>query len=115
LQNVQVESREDKMTDLSQTAVVGNSWIRTNKIGVDNPINGTPEITYQVERAYNFPDGVITKSLPEIKRVFDSSKVVAVRNPQTGELTGGTITLGEIYALIYSAFWQDAVEEGYDG
>jgi len=103
------------MTDISQTAIVGSSWVRTNKIVVDNPHNGTPEITYQVERAYNFADGVITKPLPEINRVFDPSRVVPIRNPADGELTGGTITLGEVYALIYSAFWQDAVQEGYDG
>lgn len=103
------------MADLSETAVVGNSWVRTNQIVVDNPQGGVPEITYHVERAYNFPDGVITKALPEIKRVFDPTKVVSIRNPLTGELTGGTITLGEVYALIYSAFYQDAIEEGYNG
>lgn len=101
------------MTDLSQTAVVGNSWVRTNQIVVDNPHDGIPEITYQVERAYNFADGVITKPLPEIKRVFDPSKTIEIRNPLDGALTGGTITLGEVYALIYSAFIHDAIEEGY--
>ena len=100
------------MADLSQTAVVGKSWIRTNQIIIDNPNGKIPTITYKVERCYQFGDEVITKPMPDIVSVFDPDKIINVRDPRTSELVGTKLSMGEVYALIYSAFWDDAVEKG---
>ena len=44
----------------------------------------------------------------DVLKEFDPADVVVLRNPETGDLTGETITMGEVYAILASAYWQFA-------
>jgi len=98
------------MPNYNETAVTGESYQRTNRIIIDNPYQAAPRIIFEEERIINLGDEVVKKPVTALQVAFDETEVINVMNPLTNELTGTTITMGEIYALIYSVYWQKAQE-----
>jgi len=97
---------------LTEVESTGKTWLRSNKITISNELDKIPSITWEIEKAIEIAGETVTKALPAITVIFDQKTSVPIRNPLTGELTGQSMTKGEIYALIYSAFWVDAVAAG---
>jgi preprotein translocase subunit Sec63 len=100
------------MTVLTEETATGKTWIRTNKITIFNELDSDPYILWGIEKVIDIGGETIKKHLADLTVGFNPDQIVNIRNPETGELTGGMTTKGAIYALIYSAFWQDAIEWG---
>lgn len=98
------------MSDYQQSDVIGTRWIRANRINIDNPLNGEPTITFAEEEVIDVGDTVVTNLVSSITIPFAAEDVIPIRNPATWELTGNTITGGEIYAILASAYWKAALE-----
>jgi len=54
------------------------------------------------------PDREVVLNVDSCSATFDPQGVIDVRNPETGELTGATVTQAELYAIVYSLYIQTA-------
>jgi hypothetical protein len=106
------------MADYQENTIPGTitSWRRCNAIAIQNPYSNDPtsiNVQFNEEVIKVLPDGEVIKSTPDkgnITKEFDPSIVIAMRNPETWELTGESVPMGEIMAMIGSAYWQFALE-----
>lgn len=99
------------MADYKESTVTGTRWTRCRQIRIDNPHSsqGIPGVQFVEEDAIDLGGdvGVVvtpSKLRPIYSIQFDPVDVVDVYNPVTGEKTAQTITMGEIYTLIFSAY-----------
>ena len=92
-----------------QTEIAGSEYVRCPQITIENPLAGQALIQFREERVAVLPDRNIITPEGLIVVPFDPTATIALRNPMTDELTGTTITHGEIYAILYSAYIQTAL------
>lgn len=93
------------MADYNETTVTGSAWQRCCQVVVDNRRGVTPSIRFDEERLTALSDGdTVRRALGALTVPYDATAVVELRDPNTGETTGETITHAEIYAILYSAY-----------
>jgi hypothetical protein len=93
------------MSNYNEQAVTGTEWTRCKRVVIDNPLAQPPEIRFDEEVALTTSGGATMKTAIGYLNVpFDPDAVIDIYNPATGEPTGQTITQGEMYALVYSAY-----------
>lgn len=109
------------MADYKEQSIPGTltSFQRCHQITIQNPYNdlASANVRFDEEIIKTLPDGEILKSAPPnggITKEFDPNAVIALRNPVTWELTGQTITVGDIYTALLSAYYQFAVARDAD-
>jgi hypothetical protein len=100
------------MPKYNETAVVGESWIRSNKIVCSNDYGLPPTIYYQEEELFNFSDGRVVKSLyntmsPAMETFTpdNANTSFALMNPETELPTGETATYRDLYVLMHSLYF----------
>ena len=106
------------MTDYNEQSIPGTltRYQRCHTITIQNPHGpdlSAKNVRFDEEIIKTLPDGEVIKSAPEkggITKEFNPATVIELRNPATWELTGDTVTMGEIYAILASAYWQFALE-----
>lgn len=101
------------MADYKQSEIAGTRWTRCNRISILNPHSsqGAPSVVFDEEDAIAIGSSIVTLpcSLAPIPFVnFNPSEVIDIYDPMTGEKTANTITMGEIYALMFSAYMTKA-------
>lgn len=90
---------------LNHMPIAGESYRRCNQVVIDNPLSGPPSISFGQETIIGTGSGQVAHiPLQPINMDFDANNVITIINPETGEPTGGTIAIAEVYALIYSAY-----------
>jgi len=96
--------------DYRQSQVAGQKWRRSMHGEFANPFNGVPWIRFDWEDRVLLSDGAtIATPAGSTLRCFDSpASVLALRDPQTGALTGQTITHGVLYAILWSLAMESA-------
>lgn len=98
-------------TEYKETAISGSKYKRCNNINIANPKGKPPFIYFTEEDIINIGDEIITKSSGNFGfEANDPTKTIDLMNPMTYEKTGSTITIGEIYAIIFSVYWHLARE-----
>ena len=109
------------MANYKETDLAGVSWVRCRAVTIINPIEGTidpsipnapsvPTAYFQEEKVISI-DGVRTLiDSGSCFKKFNSTEVINLRNPDTGELTGGTSSHAELYSILYSLYLQTAIE-----
>jgi hypothetical protein len=106
------------MANYQEQSIPGTmtQFTRCHTITIQNPHEGgisAKNIRFEEEVVKTLPDGEVLKSAPEnggITKEFDPTAVIELRNPETWELTGETVTMGEVYTILASAYWQSALE-----
>lgn len=103
------------MADYQEQTISGamTQYTRCPSITMQNPRGdlSAANVRFDEEVVKTLPDGeVITSSGPGITVPFKPDDVIALRDPATWALTGATITAGELYALLASAYWHYATE-----
>jgi hypothetical protein len=106
------------MADYNATIIPGTitTWQRCHAINIQYPYgadNSSINVRFEEEVVKILPGGEVLKSAPAnggITKEYDPDLVIQIRNPATWELTGQTVTMGEILALLGSAYWQFALE-----
>lgn len=99
------------MPDYNESQVAGHVWQRAHQIVIDNVRGTPPTIRFDEERVVAFEDGTeIRNPLGSLVVPFDPAKQVPLLNPLTGEPTSTSISHGEVYAIIYSAYIAAASE-----
>lgn len=93
------------MPDYNETTVNGNAWQRCKQVVIENRRGVTPMMRFDEERVTALSDGDVNhRDLGALSVPFDPQAVVELRDPETSELTGETITHAEIYAILYSTY-----------
>lgn len=93
------------MSNYNEQSVTGTEWTRCKRIVIDNPLAAQPAIRFDEEAALTTSVNTTMKNaLGYLTVQFDPTSVIDLYDPITGEATGQTVTQGEIYALVYSAY-----------
>lgn len=99
------------MANYNETAGTGTMWTRCYKIVIENPYIGLQKVAqFFDEDVVVINNRIIQKQSRLIQKTFDSSSTIQLRDPQTGQLTGETITHQELYNILYSLYIQSAME-----
>lgn len=80
---------------------------RVRKVIIDRELYQPSKITYKLHEVTEV-NGVLTaeKDLTDlVVEQLDYSTQIPVRNPDTGEVTGRTVTIGEAAAIVFSLGW----------
>lgn len=99
------------MADYKETEVVGNSFSRCRQIEINNPYLTTPSVIFTEERITNLADRIL-RDQPDapIKTAYDPTALIAIYDPVTLLPTGATVTMQEIYGLMFSAYFHFATK-----
>lgn len=98
------------MADYKESTITGKSWQRCYRVVINNPYNEQKTIAFLEEELVQIGGKTVTTLLPSLDEVFnDPSKVINIVDPQTNVPTGTTITYGEVYAILHSAYIQNAL------
>lgn len=98
------------MSDYQESSVVGTRWNRFNHIKIDNTFRSVPVVYLDEERVTILADGrALHEPVGTLQVPFAPNYPIALRNPSTGEVTGQTITLGDVYGIVYSLCIQEAM------
>ena len=98
-------------TDYREATVMGQSWQRCNQIVIENPHKGAPVVRFDEERVLALQTGRDVRTpAGSLALPFDPSKIIPLRDPATGELTGEVASYGMAYVLLYSAYLAAATE-----
>lgn len=89
-----------------ESAITGTQWSRCKEVNITNPLNAQPMITLAEEVVVQIPgiDNHFVTANFNFKTPFDPAINIQLRNPDTDELTGGTITQGQMYVFLYSLY-----------
>lgn len=96
------------MPDYKETNITGRQYQRCSGIFIDNPRGGAQTVSMQEEVVAIVGDKTFSKTAPGLSFAFDPDEIIELRDSETGELTGSTMTGREIYAAIYSIYIQRA-------
>lgn len=99
------------MANYNETSVAGSSWQRCHQVVIDNRFGVTPSIRFDEEQVTTLTGGAtVRRLLGSLTVPHDPTETVELRDPSTGEATGETITQGEAYAILYSAYLGAALD-----
>lgn len=95
------------------TAVSATRINRCYAVHIDNPYHKEPTITFAEEEVIVVEGGqsVLHNIGRQITVPADFARSIPLRNPQTTELTGTSVTGADLYVILYSLFWQLSDEE----
>lgn len=98
------------MANYKEQIATGTTWVRCKAVTIENPLNGAARATFQETRCTSV-SGVTSEQFAGLLGLeFKPDSTVALRDPQTGELTGQTSTHAQVYQLLYSIYMQAALE-----
>jgi hypothetical protein len=92
------------MASYQSTTISGEAWTRCPEITIHNPTDGQPLIAFREERVALIGGEKLITPLSRIVTAFDPAADIPLRDPETMEPTGGTVSHAEVYAILYSAY-----------
>jgi hypothetical protein len=106
--------------DYKQSNETGTSWQRCTSLVVLNPLAGDttllpgqpsiPTIFFSEEKIINLGGEIVKRPTGGCQKVFNSTDVIPLLNPETNEPLGPTATHQDLYVLLYSLYMQTALE-----
>lgn len=94
----------------SETPITGVSRKRAKQTIIDNFLDQPPYITYQEETVATINGEQRQETAGTVGGLVDPEGVIALRDLDTGELTGDTVPVSLIYAALYSDYLNRAFE-----
>lgn len=100
----------DKQPDYRQQTFTGSKWTRCLHLEANNPYGGQPSIRFDEEERVSLQDGqTLGKATGAISRPFtDPLAEFPLLDPTTGAPTGGNLTHGQVYAILWSLYMDSA-------
>lgn len=92
------------MPDYKQSDISGTTWQRCYQVVLDNPLGGVPTVRFDEQEVLSIDGREMRRPRGTLSLPYDPTRVIALRNPATGELTGESTTYAQAYELIYSAY-----------
>lgn len=98
------------MPNYKETTLTGSSFNRCRQIEITNPYEGLPAAIFTEERITLLSDRVL-RDQPDapIRADYIPGAVIAIYDPVTLLPTGATVTMQEVYDLLFSAYFHFAV------
>lgn len=87
-----------------EQAVSGSQWQRCNRVTIDNPYQGTPQITLHEEVITLAGDAVFHTFAGAISMPFDPTGTVDLLDPESGAPLGASMTQAQIYVALWSLY-----------
>lgn len=106
------------MPNYNETSVSGTRWTRCREIHIQNPhaSRGVPTVTFVEEEVINMGSDYMPLPkdhtvFPTINTImFDPAAVINVYDPVTCQPTGTTMSMGEVYVALFSAYMTEATK-----
>ncbi len=93
------------MPDYQESKVTGQAWQRCHQVVIENPRHGSKVVRFDEERILALDgDAEVRTPAGTLAVLFEPGAEIPLRDPTTGELTGNSISYGEAYMVIYSAY-----------
>lgn len=95
-----------------ESTLTGSTYWRADRVIIEHPVNGTPLVIYHEREMFVTEDGAFpTPRMPqEIVAAVDLAGSVALRDLQTGELTGESVPNALLYQALFSDYLNRALE-----
>jgi len=98
------------MPNYKEQTITGESWQRCQQVVVENHRGAAPSVRFDEERVVALAGGEESrKPLGSLVMSYDPNAAIELRDPETGDLTGQTVTQGEVYQILYSAYMNAAL------
>jgi hypothetical protein len=98
------------MSNYQEQEVTGVEWRRAKRVVINNPLNAPREVRFDEESVIHTGSGLTAHSAHGYLSVpFDPDAIIDIYNPETGLPTGQTITQGDAYGILFSAYMTAAV------
>lgn len=94
----------------NETPISGTTRKRAKQIIIDNFLDQPPYITYQEETVASINGEQRQETAGTVGGAIDPESSIALRDLDTGELTGETVPVGLIYQALYSDYLNRAFE-----
>lgn len=98
------------MADYKETNVSGKSWQRAQLVIISNHLGQVPTVTYHEEEYLVFETGTIQRPTTQLSYTIDPTAEIALRDPETLELTGNTIPVALVHQALFSDYINRALE-----
>jgi hypothetical protein len=99
------------MANYNEVVSQGTMWTRCYEITVSNPFAGLQKTAkFFEEDVVVLDQKIIPNRRGFLQKVFNPSDVVELRDPQTNQVTGETVTHEQIYSILYSLYMASAIE-----
>lgn len=97
--------------NFQETVVAGTEWTRTRSLLISNHYGEQPVMHVEMERVL-LVEGMekpIVKDTQRLQVPFVPNTHVQLRDPETGELTGQSVSHEYVYQILYSVAMQAAM------
>jgi len=93
------------MANYKETTLEGNTWQRCKQVVIENPLGKPALVRFDEEKMISMSVGAqVRRDLGSLVLPFTPSAVIELRDFETGEFTGETVTHGDVYNILYSAY-----------
>lgn len=95
---------------LNRKIAEGDTWIRANRMVIENPIDRKLRVTFAQEEVINIGERRFFNQIEPASFQVDPSsqeemtRKIKIINPETGEETDQEVSLIEIYSIMYSLY-----------
>lgn len=96
--------------NLHETTGTGSTWTRCTSISIANPASGVPSIMFAEATVAEIGAVKVEQITGNIIGTFAPTADIPLRDPETGDLTGSTVTQAYLYQILYSLYMQKALE-----
>lgn len=104
-----------------ESNLTGTSWVRCNKVVLNNPLAGSPPdpmlgaavpfITFEEEKVMVIDGSTVKMPISSCQKVFDPiAGTIPLLDPITGISLGTSVTHAELYTILFSLYLQTALE-----
>ena len=99
-----------------ETNLTGTAWTRCRAVTINNPLQsslvdaGSPVAYFQEEQVISMEGANLMRDSGACSARFTPNGVIHLRDPETGEATGETVTHAALYAILFSLYMQTALE-----
>jgi hypothetical protein len=88
----------------AESNVVGVQWKRANAVYIYNPYGGAGRVIVQEEEMTHLGDKIVTQPSDTLRIDFDPEGSFPEINPETGEVTGNTVSHMQVYVALHSLY-----------
>lgn len=95
------------MPNYKQNSVTGETYQRSNQIVVDNPLGGTPRISFLEQEVITLSDGrVMQQNVPGCGIDFNAADIFPLVSPIDDTPMGVSVTHADLQVMLYSLYKQ---------
>lgn len=92
------------MINFDKLTATGITWTRCNRVMIDNPYGSPKSCKFFLEDLVAINNTTVKTERGFIEKGYNSQELIPLRNPETGELTGESVTHEYLYQILHSLF-----------